>query len=35
VSSSTAVAVIDEDGRFGGVVTLDQIRSRLGTSVRR
>lgn len=30
VSSSTAVAVIDDQGRFGGVVTIRQIRERLG-----
>ena len=32
VSSSTAVAVIDDQGRFGGVVTIRQIRERLGVS---
>ncbi len=33
VTSSTETAVIDDDGRFGGVVTLEQIRERLGTAV--
>jgi osmoprotectant transport system ATP-binding protein len=35
VTSATAVAVIDDDGRFGGVVTLDQIRDRLGSTALR
>ncbi|MGB0114615.1 MAG: betaine/proline/choline family ABC transporter ATP-binding protein [Ilumatobacteraceae bacterium] len=32
MSSNTSVAVIDDDGRFGGVVTLEDIRRSLGAS---
>lgn len=32
MTSSTSVAVIDDDGRFGGVVTLEQIRASLAGS---
>jgi osmoprotectant transport system ATP-binding protein len=31
MTSKTSVAVIDDDGRFGGVVTLEQIRAGLDT----
>ncbi len=30
---SASVAVMDEDGRFGGVVTLEQIRAYLAEGV--
>ena len=33
MTSSTSVAVIDDDGRFGGVVTLEQIRANLAHGV--
>ena len=33
MTSSTSVAVIDDDGRFGGVVTLEQIRAYLAEGV--
>jgi osmoprotectant transport system ATP-binding protein len=33
MTSSTAVAVIDDGGRFGGVVTLEQIRAALADGV--
>jgi hypothetical protein len=32
MNSNTSVAVIDDDGAFGGVVTLEAIRSVLGLS---
>ena len=32
MTSHTSVAVIDDEGRFGGVVTLDTIRESLGRS---
>jgi osmoprotectant transport system ATP-binding protein len=32
MNSNTSVAVIDDDGRFGGVVTLEAIRAELGLS---
>jgi osmoprotectant transport system ATP-binding protein len=32
MNSNTSVAVIDEDGSFGGVVTLESIRAELGLS---
>jgi osmoprotectant transport system ATP-binding protein len=34
MTSSTSVAVIDDGGRFGGVVTLEQIREALAEGVR-
>jgi osmoprotectant transport system ATP-binding protein len=34
MTSSTSVAVIDDDGRFGGVVTLEGIRAYLADGVR-
>ncbi len=34
MTSRTSVAVIDDDGRFGGVVTLEQIRAALAEGVR-
>ena len=33
MTSSTSVAVIDDDGRFGGVVTLERIRAALAVGV--
>ena len=33
MASSTSVAVIDDEGRFGGVVTLEQIRAALTDGV--
>ena len=33
MTSSTSVAVIDDDGHFGGVVTLEQIRAYLAEGV--
>ena len=33
MNSSTAIAVVDDDGRFGGVVTLELIRAQLGEEV--
>lgn len=35
MNSSTAIAVIDDDGRFGGIVTLDQIRESLSSGAGR
>ena len=32
MNSNTSVAIIDDDGRFGGVVTLEAIRAELGLS---
>jgi hypothetical protein len=29
MTSRTSVAVVDDDGRFGGVITLEQIRAGL------
>jgi hypothetical protein len=31
MTSRTSVAVINDEGRFGGVVTLDSIRKRLSS----
>lgn len=35
MNSSTAIAVVDDAGRFGGVVTLELIRERLGEAMDR